>query len=486
MASAIADFYKDKNVFVTGATGFLGKVLVEKLLRSCPEVEGIYLLIRPRGDQTAQERLNKIVECKLFDKVRHEHPTFHRKLHAIPGDMCEPALGISQSDEDMLVSKIHILFHSAATVRFDDPLKTSMQLNVVGTRDVIALCHKLKHLQAFVHVSTAYANCDRSYIEEVIYPPPVQPQKLIDALEWMDDTMVTKLTPDLIGKRPNTYTFTKACAEYLLTQEAADLPLSIVRPSIIGASWREPLVGWCDNFGGPVIFSDAVSTTCSCYLNLSFHDLKIGKGFLRTMRGEYNAYADIIPVDLTANLMIAVAWDTAVSRPENIPVYNSTSGGVNPLRWGEFSEGILENMKKYPLDKRFRTPNFAFVSNSFMYQYWQIISQKGPVYLYDIWLRMIGQKPGVLKMYSRIERVISSLDYFTSHHWEWSHDNADALMAKMGEEDKKIFKFDCRGLHWPTYMENYVLGIKKYVLKEDMDQLPIASTSEQARKLKLP
>eukprot|EP00058_Branchiostoma_floridae_P015494 XP_002600982.1 hypothetical protein BRAFLDRAFT_79185 [Branchiostoma floridae] len=417
MASAIAEFYKVKNVFVTGATGFLGKVLVEKLLRSCPEVEGIYLLIRPRGDQTAQERLNKIVESKLFDKVRHEQPTFHRKLHAIPGDMCEPALGIRQSDQDMLVSKIHILFHSAATVRLEDPLRTSMQLNVIGTRDVIALCHKLKHLQAFVHVSTAYANCDRSYIEETIYPPPVQPQKLIDALEWMDDTMVTKLTPDLIGKRPNTYTFTKACAEYLLTQEAADLPLSIVRPSIIGGSWREPLA--------------------------------IGKGLLRTMRGEYNASVDVVPVDLPANLMIAAAWDTAVSRPENIPVYNSTSGGVNPLRWGEFSEGTLVTYKKYPLDKPFRAPNFAFVSNR------------------------------VLKMYSRLEKDVSSIEYFTSRHWEWSHGNADALMAKMGEEDKKIFKFDCRGLHWPTYMENYVLGIKKYVLKEDMDQRQIASTSEQ-------
>eukprot|EP00058_Branchiostoma_floridae_P022703 XP_002608193.1 hypothetical protein BRAFLDRAFT_90375 [Branchiostoma floridae] len=225
----------------------------------------------------------------------------------------------------------------------------------------VAIKQQQQKDQAFVHVSTAYANCDRSYIEEVIYPPPVQPQKLIDALEWMDDTMVTKLTPDLIGKRPNTYTFTKACAEYLLTQEAADLPLSIVRPSIIGASWREPLV--------------------------------IGKGLLRTMRGEYNAYADIIPVDLPANLMIAVAWDTAVSRPENIPVYNSTSGGVNPFRWGEIEGMLVTYFKKYPLDKPFRRPNCAFVSNSFMYQYWQIVSHKGPAYLYDIWLRMIGQKP---------------------------------------------------------------------------------------------
>ncbi|XP_035658073.1 fatty acyl-CoA reductase 1-like [Branchiostoma floridae] len=441
MTSAIADFYKDKNVFVTGATGFLGKVLVEKLLRSCPEVKGIYLLIRPRGPQTVQERLNKMVECKLFDKVRHEQPTFHCKLHAIPGEMCEPDLGISQSDQGMLVSKIHILFHAAATVNFNAPLKASMQLNVVGTRYVIALCHDLKHLQAFVHVSTAYANCDRSYIEEVIYPSPVQPLKLIDTLEWMDNTMVTKLTPDLIGKRPNTYTFTKACTEYLLTQEAADLPLSIVRPSIIGGSWREPLV--------------------------------VGTGLLRFMRGKNSAYADIVPVDMTANLIIAAAWDTAVSRAETIPVYNVTSGGVNPLKWGEFSAMLGTYFNKHPLDKLFRTPNITFINNSFMYQFWQIVSHKGPAFLYDIWLSMIGQKPKVWKMYEKVERALSKFEYFTSHHWEWSHDNTDALMAKMGTEDKKIFNFDYRGLHWPTYMENYVLGMKKYVLKEDMDHLPM-------------
>ena len=66
---------------------------------------------------------NKLLCLQLFDKVRHEQPTFHYKLHAIPGEMCEPDLGISQSDQDMLVSKIHILFHSAATVRLEDPLK---------------------------------------------------------------------------------------------------------------------------------------------------------------------------------------------------------------------------------------------------------------------------------------------------------------------------------------------------------------------------
>lgn len=56
----------------------------------------------------------------------------------------------------------------------------------------------------------------------------------------MDDELVSTLTPKLIGKRPNTYTYTKALAEYLVQQEAGDLNVAIIRPSIVGASWKEP------------------------------------------------------------------------------------------------------------------------------------------------------------------------------------------------------------------------------------------------------
>jgi fatty acyl-CoA reductase len=57
----------------------------------------------------------------------------------------------------------------------------------------------------------------------------------------MDDEMLLKLTPKLIGSRPNTYTYTKALAEYLLIEESKSLPVAIVRPSIVGASWKEPI-----------------------------------------------------------------------------------------------------------------------------------------------------------------------------------------------------------------------------------------------------
>lgn len=57
---------------------------------------------------------------------------------------------------------------------------------------------------------------------------------------WMDDDLVNEITPKLLGKRPNTYTYTKALAESVVQQEGAGLNIAIVRPSIIGASWKEP------------------------------------------------------------------------------------------------------------------------------------------------------------------------------------------------------------------------------------------------------
>ena len=56
----------------------------------------------------------------------------------------------------------------------------------------------------------------------------------------MDDKLVDVMTPKLIGERPNTYTYTKALAEYLVQQECGNLNVAIVRPSIVGASWMEP------------------------------------------------------------------------------------------------------------------------------------------------------------------------------------------------------------------------------------------------------
>lgn len=63
---------------------------------------------------------------------------------------------------------------------------------------------------------------------------------LDSGFRWMDDGIVRDITPRLIGDRPNTYTYTKALAEYVVQQEQDKLNIGIIRPSIVGASWQEP------------------------------------------------------------------------------------------------------------------------------------------------------------------------------------------------------------------------------------------------------
>ena len=57
----------------------------------------------------------------------------------------------------------------------------------------------------------------------------------------MSEDCIKSIEPHLLGKRPNTYTYTKALAENILLAERGNLPVAIVRPSIVGPTWKEPV-----------------------------------------------------------------------------------------------------------------------------------------------------------------------------------------------------------------------------------------------------
>lgn len=63
------------------------------------------------------------------------------------GDISLNELGLSQADQKILTESVSVVFHSAATVKFDDALKVSVGMNIVGTKRIVQLCHKMVKLE---------------------------------------------------------------------------------------------------------------------------------------------------------------------------------------------------------------------------------------------------------------------------------------------------------------------------------------------------
>ena len=117
------------------------------------------------------------------------------KVIPIAGDITLPGLGISPEDAAVLAEKVSVVIHSAATVKFDEPLKKSIKINVEGTKKILDLARTMKNLSSVVHVSTAYSNCERPEISEIIYPVGIDPNNAIHTFDWMDEDLVQSITP---------------------------------------------------------------------------------------------------------------------------------------------------------------------------------------------------------------------------------------------------------------------------------------------------
>lgn len=128
---------------------------------------------------------------------------------------------------------MNIVYHIAASVRFDDSLKYAILLNTRGTRELVSLALEMKNLTLFAHVSTAYANTQTKVIEEKLYPPQADWRKTIEIAEQVDSYTLDLLTNKYLGCQPNTYTFTKHLAEHVVNDMCTGrIPAVIIRPSV--------------------------------------------------------------------------------------------------------------------------------------------------------------------------------------------------------------------------------------------------------------
>ncbi|KAK1117618.1 hypothetical protein K0M31_015791 [Melipona bicolor] len=250
----------------------------------------------------------------IYDSIRINQLSVLKKIHPVKGDISLPDLGLSQEDRIMLIENVNIVFHAAATVRFNEPLNVAVDVNTKGTARMIQLCKELKYVISVIYISTAYSNAYLSEIEEKVYTTDLEPSMVIDICEGGDKILIDQLEERILKIYPNTYTFSKNLAEQIVSSNSDHLPVAIVRPSIIGASLEEPCPGWLNNiYGATALF------------------LQVGKGVLKVITGNRNAKLDIVPVDYVVDTTICAAWHITLHHDNKLKVYNCTSNAL-PLK----------------------------------------------------------------------------------------------------------------------------------------------------------
>jgi thioester reductase-like protein len=180
----------------------------------------------------------------------------HDRLTAVAGDIERPGLGLSEEAAEALRRHVSTVIHCAASVSFELPLEESRQVNVEGTRNMAQFARGCPRLERFTYVSTAYVAGEPGGL-------------------FREDELA-------VGQSfRNPYEQSKFEAEVALRSEASDLPLQILRPSIV--------VG------------DSNTGRTSAF-NVLYGPLRaFARGALRAIPARRDSPVDIVPVDYVAD-----------------------------------------------------------------------------------------------------------------------------------------------------------------------------------------
>uniref|UniRef100_A0A1A9VC23 Fatty acyl-CoA reductase n=1 Tax=Glossina austeni TaxID=7395 RepID=A0A1A9VC23_GLOAU len=378
---SITDFYKDQEIFITGGSGFIGKALIEKLLRSFPSFKKMFILLRPKKDKTADERLQELLDNSIFQRARDEQPESFKKIHAIAGDCQE--LGLSISSEDLKrIENVTIIFHSAANVRFDVPFKDSIFVNLRGTHEILKIAETMTKLKAFIHVSTLYSNVDQPCIYEKILPISADWRTTIKLAETLDGKTLDILFKKYSSNHPNTYTFAKSLSEHIVNDYKNKLPVLVYRVAMVISSVDEPVTGWVDNVNGP----------CGLLLTASL-------GLTHTGHISPHTKLNMIPCDATVHGLIISAYavvsdsNFANNSKDSVVVLNScySNESLTPL-WKVLRDGEILAAEN-PSEKMVWLPGGTVTSSFAGFFIRFLFGQLALAILLDVIVRLRKGKP---------------------------------------------------------------------------------------------
>ena len=385
------------SVLLTGATGFLGKVVLEELLRRRSEfgLDKVFVVVRKKGGKTPDERFNQIMRAKCFAGLE---AAFKRHVVLVTGSLAQDRCGIDSADYDRLAAHTTHIIHCAASVDFDLPLRDACESNITASLQVLELAKQCRRLQRMVSVSTAYTTSHRDgpLVEELA---PL-PRPAGDILAEIHAGKASKEAMLRSTGHPNTYTLTKCIAEHVLMERRGQVPLKIVRPSIISAAWKHPFPGWIDSAAALAGFVQA-----------------IGAGFLHVVHGDFSTYLDVVPVDEVAARIFTQAFEEQDDSPSVTFAVASVEHSYSIDEWVAFLEDYYT---RHPVFGRVRM-NYLGPRN-WVYELNRALHHQLPSKIAQAMFALQGNRG----MQKRARRLVQKLDminevfpYFTNKTFDF-------------------------------------------------------------------
>lgn len=254
------------------------------------------------------------------------------------------------------------------------------------------------------------------------------------------------------GHHPNTYTLTKSMAEQLVAEYNCRFPICIVRPSIVTGSISEPCPGWIDNING-----------------ITGIMMEIGRGTISSIMCDQSGVMDLIPVDIVSNTIITAAWSTYRTHQPELPikVLHCTSGDINPVIWHDYGRITEKWARVNPSKYVMMYPNFSYRTNRFVHFFVELLLHFLPALLFDVVIRLQGGKPIMFKIAKRLKSSADTGEFFAMHSWVFKVDNMRELIRQVHQAtDGDEFNCDMSNMDWSEYVRDYMLGIRKFVLRD--------------------
>lgn len=472
-----------KRVLITGSTGFLAKVVLEKLIRTVPDLGGIILLIRAADGVDARARFDsEVAASSVFERLRAERPQFLERFFAervecVTGDVTAPGFGLRSSEFASLARRVDLIINSAASVNFREALDVALSINTFSVRHIAELA-RAAHAP-LIQVSTCYVN---GYHKGDMHEQNVAPargalprhpgghydlERLLQRLGHRIGQIKAETgDPQRLARRltslglaeahyygwNDTYTFTKWMGEQLAMHHMRGRAMTIVRPSIIESTLQEPAPGWIEG----VKVADAIL-------------MAYARGKTSFFPARRRAVVDIIPADLVANAIV-LAGAEALAAPAAHRIYQCSTGSSNPISVGGVIDRFVTEARRNWRDYErlfYRAPrhDFRVVSRPAF-----LLMLRASGFAASAWSgarRALGAAPSPALEKVRTTRLLATtFSFYTAPQYRFHNTRLMALAARFGPDDLRRYPVDTSIIDWNDYLGRiHMTGLNRYALR---------------------